>query len=184
MHIQDRIFQCDFTSNRFDTFRYENTEFVDCQFSEIAAIDFTDCMFINCNLSNVKFNNCKLDNVVFEDCKMIGSNFTQAKDFAFEIHCINCLLDYSSLDKVKMNKSTFKECRMHEMNCTQTDFSKAKLTACDFNGTLFSKTNLTGVDMRTCSNFLIDPTDNFIKKAKFRSQDLANLLYRFDIVIS
>lgn len=184
MHIEDRIIQQDFTNQHFDISRYENIAFEGCQFSHIEQIDFTDCMFVNCNLSNVKFSNCKLDNVLFQDCKMVGCNFTQAKDFAFEIHCDNCMLDYASLDKVKMNKSTFKQCKMHEMNCTQTDFSKAKLTECDFQGTLFSKTNLTGVDMRSCSNFLIDPTDNFIKKAKFRSQDLANLLYRFDIVIS
>jgi hypothetical protein len=38
--------------------------------------------------------------------------------------------------------------------------------------------------MRSCSQFLIDPTQNFIKKAKFRAQDLAGLLYRFDIQIS
>jgi uncharacterized protein YjbI with pentapeptide repeats len=115
---------------------------------------------------------------------MVGASFAQTKDFAFEAHFFNSNLDYSAFDRKKLNKSTFAQCRFHEANFTQTDFTKAKLSQCDFTSALFDKTNLTGVDMRSCSNFLIDPTQNFIKKAKFRAQDLAGLLYRFEIQIS
>jgi uncharacterized protein YjbI with pentapeptide repeats len=115
---------------------------------------------------------------------MVGAQFTQTKDFAFEAHFFNCNLNYSAFERKKLNKSTFDQCTLHEANLTQTDFTKAKLNQCDFTNALFDKTNLTAVDMRSCSQFLIDPTQNFIKKAKFRAQDLAGLLYRFDIQIS
>lgn len=182
--IVETIENVDFTKQRMDFSRCENMAFVHCHFPDFGNIDFTDCVFEDCNLSNVKFNNCKLDNVEFYDCKMVGANFTQTKDFAFEIHIFSCNLDYSAFDRKKLNKSSFEQCRFHEANFTQTDFTKAKLSQCDFTSALFDKTNLTGVDMRSCSNFLIDPTQNFIKKAKFRAQDLAGLLYRFDIQIS
>lgn len=182
--IIETIENVDFSKQRMDFSRCENMAFVHCHFPDFGNIDFTDCLFEDCNLSNVKFNNCKLDNVEFYDCKMVGASFTQTKDFAFEAHFFNSNLDYSVFDRKKLNKSTFAQCRFHEANFTQTDFTKAKLSQCDFTSALFDKTNLTGVDMRSCSNFLIDPTQNFIKKAKFRAQDLAGLLYRFDIQIS
>lgn len=182
--VYDTIENQDFSTTGLDAGRYENHEFKNCIFTDISGIDFTDCVFRNCNLSNVKFNNCKLDKVEFFDCKLLGVNFSQSKDFGFEVHFFNCNMDYTSFDKKKMNKSQFDNCQLVESNFTQADLSKCKLNNCNFQSALFAKTNLTAVDFRTCSNFLIDPTDNFIKKAKFRSQDLAGLLYRFDIVIS
>ena len=181
----DHLFEnIDFSIQELNFDRYENTTFKNCNFSDFSHVDFTDCTFETCNLSNVKFNNCKLDQVSFYGCKMVGAQFSQSKEFGFEIHAVECNLDYSSFDRKKLNKSSFEKCSFQESNLTQCDFSKAKLNQCDFKGALFDQTNLTGVDMRSCYQFQIDPTQNFIKKAKFRAQDLAGLLYRFNIIIS
>lgn len=162
---------------------YENCEFLNCSFSTILNIDFTDCGFINCNLSNVKFNFCGLQNVTFTDCKLMGADFFQSKDFMFSVNFDNCNMDYTSFDKKKMYKSTFRNCRVHGANFTQADLSRSTLFNCDLHDSIFLNTDLSGVDFTTCINFLIDPETNTIKKAKFSRNDLTGLLYRHDIII-
>ena len=172
-----------FAVEKTDRVEYENCEFSNCVFADLKGIDFEDCVFKNCNLSNAVFRNCKLQDVTFTDCKLIGANFSQSKDFGFCLLFENCSLDYASFDKKRMNKSVFKNCKMRSVNFTQADLSKAALINCDLYETLFANTNLWGMDFTTCKNFLIDPELNNIKKAKFLAQDLAGLLYRHDIVI-
>ena len=162
---------------------YEKCEFVNCSFTDISNLNFINCVFKNCNLSSCKMNNSKLQGVAFVDCKLLGLNFFQAKDFAFEVYFDKCLLDYASFDSKKLNKSEFKSCKMHQVNFTNADLSKTSLVDCDLYEAVFAKTNLSGVDFTSCSNFAIDPEINQVKKAKFLSQDLFRLLTRHDIYI-
>ena len=162
---------------------YENCEFSGCTFSDISNLNFINCSFKNCNLSNCKMNNVKLQEVVFTDCKLLGVNFYQAKDFAFAIQCEKCILDYASFDSKKLNKSGFRQCKMHEVNFTKADLSKTIFFDCDLYEAIFAQTNLSGVDLTSIQNFSIDPEINNLKKAKFQSQDLERLLYKYDIII-
>ncbi|MEO8761777.1 MAG: pentapeptide repeat-containing protein [Bacteroidia bacterium] len=180
---KELISNINFTIEKTDREEFDNCEFSNCVFGELKRIDFTDCVFKNCNLSNAYFRNCKLQDITFIDCKLIGANFSQVADFGFCITCESCNLDYTSFDKKKINKSGFKNCKMHGANFTQADLSKASLINCDFADALFANTNVSGVDFTTSKNFLIDPNLNNIKKAKFLSQDLHALLYRYDIII-
>ena len=162
---------------------YENCEFVNCIFSDISQLSFINCLFKACNLSNCNVNNSKLQDISFFDCKLLGINFSQAKDFAFTLFCKNCNLDYVSFDKKKLNKSVFENCKMNNANFTQADLSKTKLINCDLLDAHFAQTNLAGVDFTSTQNFLINPENNVIKKAKFLSQDLEKLLYQYDIIV-
>jgi uncharacterized protein YjbI with pentapeptide repeats len=173
----------DYSSIEIQEDNFELYEFRNCIFSNVSGIDFTDCIFIICNLSNLVVRNCKLMDLTFVDCKLLGVNFSEAKSFGFSIQFENCVLDYSSFDRKKLNKSSFTDCRIHEANFTEADLSKSSFTKCDFLGTLFSNTNLSGVDFTTSYNFTLDPSMNIVKKAKFLSTNLAGLLTKFDIII-
>ena len=162
---------------------YEKCEFVNCTFSDISNTNFINGTFKSCNLSNCKVNNAKLQDVTFIDCKLLGVNFFQSKDFAFEVYFEKCNLDYASFDSKKLNKSEFKYCKMHDVNFTKTDLSKTIFTDCDLYEAIFAQTNLSGVDLTDIKNFSIDPEINNLKKAKFLSQDLERLLYKYDIII-
>ena len=177
------ISNVNFSLDKTDREEFENCEFTTCIFTDLKNLEFVDCTFKNCNLSNVVFRNCKLQDITFTDCKLVGANFSSAKDFGFAVWFENCLMDYASFDKKRMNKSSFKNCKMHNVNFTQTDLSKSSFLNCDFYEALFANTNVSGVDFTTSKNFLIDPELNNIKKARFLSQDLPGLLYRHDIVI-
>ncbi|MDO9000856.1 MAG: pentapeptide repeat-containing protein [Bacteroidota bacterium] len=175
--------EIDFSADIVHREDFENCEFINCVFTDLSNLNFRDCDFTNCNLSNLKTLNSRMQNVSFFDCKLLGLNFSGAIDFAFELHFENCILDYASFDKKKLNKSSFKNCKIHSANFTQADLSKCTITNCDFYESLFANTNLSTVDFTTNKNFLIDPEINTIKKTKFLAQDLANLLYRYDIII-
>jgi hypothetical protein len=51
-------------------------------------------------------------------------------------------------------------------------------------GALFDQTNVSKADFRSAFNFVIHPSINQIKKAKFSQDGLAGLLQGFDIHIS
>jgi len=173
----------DFSSENPQQESFENYEFINCSFPDLSKLTILDCDFKNCNLSNLKTTGSLLQNVSFYDCKLLGLNFAGSKDFGFEVHFENCILDYVSFDKKNMNKSSFKNCRMHNVNLTQADFSKCTLSHCDFFEALFSGTDLRTVDFTTCTNFIIDPGLNKIKKAKFSLHSLPNLLLSYDIIV-
>lgn len=162
---------------------FENCEFKNCSFHNLSNLIFRDCIFTNCNLSNLKTSQTILQNCVFKDCKLLGLNFAGAKEFALELHFENCNMDFSSFDKIKLNKSSFKKCRMHEVNLTQANLSKCLVQNCDLHDALFSGTNLSGLDLRSSVNFLIDPEFNNIRKAKFSLNSLPGLLHRYEIIV-
>jgi len=181
--VKEQLKNIDFSSQKEERDRFDNCEFINCIFSNLSNISFSDCDFRNCDLSNLKTMNSRLQNVSFFDCKLLGLNFSGAIDFALELHFEGCILDYASFDRKKINKSSFKDCRIHNANFTQADLSKSTFTNCDLFESLFDSTNLSTVDLTSSRNFMIDPEMNTIKKAKFLREDLANLLYRHDIII-
>jgi uncharacterized protein YjbI with pentapeptide repeats len=178
----ERIEQTDFSNARLAA-EYESVEFRSCNFTDISGVNFTDCLFTACNLSNASVGKCKMQDIRFADCKLIGINFFEAHDFGFAVHFENCLLDFASFDHKKMNQSSFSNCRLHGVNFSQTDLSKATMANCDLLEAIFANTNLSGVDFTTNRNFTIDPQLNLVKKARFSSAALAGLLTRFDLII-
>jgi len=175
----------DYSNLRLEEREYENTLFSNCDFtnSRLNGVEFIDCTFENCNLSNASLEAASLKNCTFIECKMLGLSFSQTRDFGFEIHVQHCNLSFVSFDKKKLYKSSFQNCNMEGVNFTQADISKSKLSHCNLVDALFSNTNLSGVDFRTNTNFIIHPEANNIKKARFQSQDLARLLTAYNIVI-
>jgi fluoroquinolone resistance protein len=172
----------DFTATRLER-EYESTLFRSCVFNDISGVNFTDCLFESCNLSNAEVGKCKAQDITFKDCKLIGINFYQILDFGLTIQFENCMLDYASFDKKKMNKSAFKNCRLHGVNFSQTDLSKVEMVDCDLLDAIFDRTNLSGMNFTTNRNFVIDPQLNLVKKARFSASNLSGLLAKFDLII-
>lgn len=72
---------------------------------------------------------------------------------------------------------------MHEVDFTDTNLSNTNFTECDFSGALFNGTNLQKADLRTSSNFSINPEQNLIKGARFSLETLPGLLHKYKIDI-
>ena len=180
---KEALVNIDFSGDTKPLEEFEHCEFISCRFGDLSHLNFRDCTFKNCNLSNLQTMQSIFQNCEFNACKVLGINFSQAKDFAFEVQFENCDLDSASFDKKKLNKSSFKNSKLHGVNFTQADLSKCTFLNCDFYEALFAGTDLSGTDLSACINFIIDPELNKIKRARFSLQSLPGLLQRYEISV-
>jgi len=164
---------------------FENCRFTYCDFSyaNFAEKLFIDCQFEDCNLSLAGVNNTGLQNITFKRCKLSGVNFAKSRDFSFEMHFDNCILDNAVFYKKKNKKALFKDCSLVETDFTEADLTDTKFDNCNLNRAFFDRTVLKNADLSTSYNFIIDPDNNDIKKAKFSVHGLAGLLAKYDIRI-
>jgi fluoroquinolone resistance protein len=164
---------------------FENCRFLNCDLSyaNLANKVFIDCRFEDCNLSLANVTNTGLQNIHLKHCKLSGVNFTKSKDFLFEMHFENCILDNAVFFRKKNKKAGFKDCSMVETDFTEADFTDAKFDNCNFDRAFFDRTILKNADFTTAYNFIINPDNNDIKKAKFSVQGLPGLLAKYDIRI-
>jgi fluoroquinolone resistance protein len=167
----------------FQTF--ENCGFLNCDFSNANFADkfFIDCRFEDSNLSLMNLANTGLQNIRFKHCKLSGANFTRCSDFLLEMHFEACILDNAIFFKKKNKKGTFKDCSLIETDFTEADLTDVKFENCNLHRAFFDRTILKNADLSTSYNFIIDPDNNDIKKARFSAQGLPGLLAKYDIRI-
>lgn len=174
--------EIDFTTTSLAE-EYEGCTFQSCTFSSAQSVKFLDCTFEGCNLSNCNFNQSILNNCKFLQCKLIGIDFSKVKDFAFAIHAEHSDFSYSSFAGKKFNHCSFKQCNFTSTQLLETNFTGSFLHEVNFAFAEFENTNLSGVDLSTCYDFMIDPDKNNIKNATFSLTSLPNLLNKYNIVI-
>lgn len=115
--------------------------------SKIVETEFQDARFLNSRLLGMQFENCS---------KFLCSVFFD-----------NCILDLASFRGLKIKNTSFKDSSLHEVNFTETDLTGSVFDNCELTRAIFEKTTLEKVDLRTSYDFLIDPNNNRIKKARF-----------------
>jgi len=182
--LEDQTFT-KITAGQLTGTTYENCKFMNCDFAhaQLAGITFVDCLFDTCNLLLADLGNTGLQNIRFKHCKISGVNFGKANDFLFEVHFEDCILDNAVFYKKKNKKATYTDCSMIETDLTEADLTDCKLINCNLKNAFFSRTVLKNADLSTSFNFIIDPDDNIIKKAKFSLHGLPGLLAKYDIRI-
>jgi fluoroquinolone resistance protein len=182
---EDKTFTKIKTEDIAATQTFESCRFLNCDFSSANFANklFSDCFFEDCNLSLMSLVNTGLQNIRFKHCKLSGANFTRCNDFLLEMHFENCILDNAIFFKKKNKKGTFLDCSMIETDFTEADLTDAKFDNCNLHRAFFDRTILKNADFSTAYNFIIDPDNNDIKKAKFSAQGLPGLLAKYDIRI-
>lgn len=165
---------------------YDGCSFHDCVFAEsdLSNTTFIDCHFEDCDLSNATLKDTGLKGVRFRNCKMLGLVYVDCTDFLFSVAYENCQLNFSSFYKINLRKTVFDQCSLVEVDFTEADLSEAVFKDCDLSGATFERTNLEKADLRTAQNYIFDPEQNHIKKAKFSLEGVTGLLAKYDIKIS
>jgi len=160
-------------------------KFSNCNFSntDLSHCDFMDCIFDNCNFSLVKVNNTGLKNIRLLKSKITGVDFSACKDFLLAFHFEGCTIDYCSFWGKKLKKTNFRECSIKESDFSEADLTGAAFNNCDLLNTVFKGTKLEKADFRTAANYIIDPEQNHLKKARFSIHGLPGLLAKYDIHI-
>lgn len=183
---ESKIFKdVDFVEKTLRNRAFHKCKFISCNFtkSDLRTNTFEDCIFERCNFSMAEVEGVGFQNAKFVGCKILGVNFSRSNRFAFSFYFEECTLDYSVFVGTKLQKTKFINCSLREVDFAQTDLTSSLFTGSDLLGTLFSGTILEKADFRTAKNFSIDPEHNRLKKAKFSSFHLENLLHKYQLDI-
>ena len=183
---EDKIFdQVDFSGQSFYEIEFINCKFINCNFAyaDINNSDFIDCTFDNCNLSVVKVKNAGFKNAYFLKSKITGVDFSVCNNFLFDFQFQDCIIDYCSFYGKKLKKTHFKACSIKESDFSEADLSESWFDNCDLLNSIFRQTKLMKTNFSTAVNYMIDPEQNNIKKAKFSQEGLNGLLAKYDIII-
>jgi uncharacterized protein YjbI with pentapeptide repeats len=165
--------------------QFEYCKFVGCDLSgaNLSNILFIECAFEDCNLSMANVSGTGLQNIRFKHCKLSGVNFSKSQDFLMEMRFYDCILDNAIFYQKKNKKAVFKDCSMIETDLTEADLTDCKFDNCNLQRAFFDRTILKNADLSTSYNFIIDPDNNDIKKAKFSVHGLPGLLAKYGIEI-
>ena len=176
----------DFTKDSLLVGDYEYCVFKNCVFSgtNLSNIIFSECTFESCDLSLVKTDNTAFKDVFFKGCKLLGVHFEDCNKFLFEVGFSSCQLDLSCFYQCVMKKTKFDNCSLKEVDFTETDLTSSSFQKSELLGAIFDRTVLEKVDFKVANNYMIDPEENRLKKAKFSKDGLVGLLGKYDIVIN
>ena len=119
----------------------------------------------------------------FKTCKLLGSHFDNCNTFLFAVGFEDCILNLSSFYKLNLKNTKFINCSLHEVDFTEANLSHSTFDNCDLRGATFDHSIIEKVDFRTSFNYIIDPENNRIKKARFSSSGIAGLLNKYNIEI-
>lgn len=185
-HYIDQEFESkQFANNKMKEVSYDNCTFIRCDFSNtiLSLCKFNDCSFEHCNLSMTQVTQSTLNNVTFKNCKILGVKFNQCHDFIFSVYFENSILDYSSFERRKMSKTKFINTSLKGVDFGYADLKQSIFSNTNMSEAIFYNTNLLEADLSTAYNYIIDPSENNIKKARFSRDSLSGLLSKFDIII-
>lgn len=164
---------------------YADTIFDHCDFSELALgdVQFENCTFTACNLSLCKCRGTSWSNVRFESCKMTGINFSDANRFTFRVSFKECQLQYASFHALNLQGTLFEKCQIAEADFTGCILKKVVFSDSDLTRAEFSQCNMEDADFVTARGYVINPSQNRMRRARFSRHGLAGLLADFGIEI-
>jgi uncharacterized protein YjbI with pentapeptide repeats len=165
----------------------ENCIFQQCNFSDVRfyKCKFVDCVFTGCNLSNVKIDYSKFFDTRFKESKLVGIDWTKADwprfNFTAPIRFEECIINDSSFYGLSLSELVLQHCKAHDVDFRNGNFTKAQFSYTDFTNSLFMKTNLSKADFSEAENYDIDIFNNEIKAARFTRLEAVRLLNGLDI---
>jgi fluoroquinolone resistance protein len=174
---------------------------------EIISGKFTDCVFFQCIFESAILNNCRFSNCLFQECnlnlvklpgssfpatrfeksKLMGVDWTQAtwstSGFYSIVHFLECVISHSTFIGLELKRIQITNCIANEVDFRDADLSNADFKGTDLARSFFGNTNLSEADLSQARNYMIDPSNNILKQAKFSMPEAMALLYSMDIVL-
>ena len=139
--------------------------------------------FLRCHFPLVTFSQCRLSDVQFIECKFTGVNFSQVDPFLLSMDFRECLLINCNFSGLVLKKRSFERCTIKECDFVETNLEGASFRDARLPETRFHHCTLSGADFRGATEYLIDPSTNKVKKAKFSLPEALQLLKVLDITV-
>lgn len=164
---------------------YEKCLFDACSlsFHSFEKTIFIDGTFSHCDISNVSLKSAALKGVTFNTCKLNGIHFEFCPSFMLEMTFLACQMHYTSFYGMNLENIHFKDCDLKYADFAEITAVNAVFDGCDFLHSTFDQSNLQGSDFTNATNYEINPLKNQLKKAKFSTSGLIELVSGFGIDI-
>jgi uncharacterized protein YjbI with pentapeptide repeats len=180
VHLEpDEIISGKFTDCVFSQCTFETAIFNNCR--------FLNCLFLECNLNLVKLPGSSFPATRFEKSRLMGVDWTQAtwstSGFDSLVRFLACVLSHSTFIGLELKRIQITNCIANEVDFRNANLSNADFTGTDLAGSIFGSTNLTEADLSQARNYMVDPSNNILKQAKFSMPEAMALLYSMDIVL-
>jgi fluoroquinolone resistance protein len=172
----------------FDGIEFEDCHFRRCRFpsSTFRSCLFVNCLFEACDLSLLKVPASRFTSAQFTDCKLIGVDWCEASSLTgltTSMSFQRCVLSYGFFVKLDLTGAQIVECQAHEVDFTGATLQRVSFVKCDLEGAKFLETDLREADFTGAYGYIIDPTRNKVKKARFSLPEAIGLLKAFGVVV-
>ncbi|WP_298470845.1 pentapeptide repeat-containing protein [uncultured Psychrobacillus sp.] len=140
----------------FDQVLFKQASFVDLH---LYQVEFIDCIFEKCDLSNVVMEQAVFHRVEFIACKLFGANFADAR--LTDVRVCENHSNYLNLSFSKLKKVSFNNCTLNHSDFIDCTLQLVEFEACEIDEANFTDTSLDGVDLSstTYENLLVSLED-------------------------
>jgi len=134
--------EVDFSQSVFSFANLENTQFINCRFTESAFSNatLTDCIFEQCDLSKTSFFGITAQRPHFLQCNLTSSLWRSAS--AISTTFVDCDLTHLLFLMCELTHSRFHQCQMNTTTVTQGKLNDCDFIGCDLQSCIFSETHL------------------------------------------
>jgi uncharacterized protein YjbI with pentapeptide repeats len=119
----------------------------------------------------------------FSDCKLTGVRFDDCNPFLLAMHFSHCILNLASFYQLKLNGARMLHCNLQEADFTEAELKSANFEGSQLHGTVFYYSTLEKADFRNAFGYIINPSNNKVKGAKFSRDGLDGLLKEYGIKV-
>lgn len=167
---------------------FENCRFRHCRFPTMTfrSCAFVHCQFEACDLGLVKVPGSRFTEAQFTDCKLIGVDWCEASaltGLTTSMSFLRCVISYGFFVKLDLTGARIEECEAKEVDFSGATLRRASLVHSDLEGAKFVECDMREADLTGAHGYVIDPTRNKVKKARFSLPDAVGLLTVFGVVV-
>jgi len=140
---------------------------------------FTECHFVDSDLSMADLTNTSFVSCTFERSKLIGIAWGKLGPSGLgQPYFKECKLDMGSFQRAKAERWVFERCSMVDVDFTDAKLQRTRFTECDLSGARFSESDLRDVNMKGSRGYSIDLRSCQTKGLRLSADDDALALLR------
>lgn len=182
--IGEKFESQDFSGKDLTAQVFEDCSFAKCSFkgANLSRARFLDCAFTASDLSNSTLTSARLREASFDNCKLLGLQWVSLEALVNPTFK-ECNLSYGNFIGLSLKKTVFQNCILRETDFSQSDLSESDFQGSDLLNARFKDTVLLKADFRKATNYLIDPTENKVRGARFSLPEAQGLLVGLGIIL-
>lgn len=165
-------------------------EFDDCTFTGASMLEgrlfgamFTECRFVDCDLSLADLTNTSFSSCTFERSKLVGVAWRRLRTSGLgQPYFSECKLDLGSFQQATADRWVFERCSLVDVDFSDVTLTRSRFTDCDLTRARFADADLRDANLKGSYGYRIDLASCRTKGLRLTPDDAAlALLHQFGI---